>query len=203
MDFVGGCSWVGWDVTVPAVSLSLGILGLGFFWMGFVLILYALGSYILHMRLEALREDHVPPPLRRRKLSFSVRSTHHIPTRRVHLYSARKLRLRHIRAQQRSAALAAVMGISSDDDVDTTSVEQLSWTFSQWGLFVLRRRIRAASLFHRTARLSRAARAYRFGSDRELQGALHTFASAVAEHVADDAVASFDVDSTSEEEASA
>ena len=97
----------------------------------------------------------------------------------------RKLRLRELRAQQRSVALAAAIGISSDDDVDTTSVEQFSWTFAQWGQFVLHRRIRAASLFHRSARLTRAARAYRFGSDRELQEALHTFASAVAENAAD------------------
>ena len=141
--------------------------------------------------------------MRKRTFFFSVRSTTHRPTRRVHLYVARKLRLRELRAQQRSAALAAAIGISSDDDADKTSVEQLAWTFSQWGQFVLHRRIRAASLFHRSARFTRAARAYRFGSERELQEALHTFASAVAENAADDDDSSPDVHSNAHEEDSA
>ena len=79
----------------------------------------------------------------------------------------------------------------------------MTWTFSQWGQFVLHRRIRAASLFHRSARLTRAARAYRFGSERELQKALHTFASAVAENAADDDECSPDVHSNAHEEDSA
>jgi hypothetical protein len=63
--------------------------------------------------------------------------------------------------------------------------------------------MRAASLLYPSARLTRAARAYRFGSDRELQHALHTFASAVEENAAHDETASSAAGRNSDEEASA